>query len=818
MLNNTIKITLRNLGKQKAFTAINIAGLAIGVACCLLILLFVHYETSFDRWNAQADRIFRPVAEIQFGGMYHNLAVVGSPVGPDLQREFPEVLANCRFRQYGAFLVKRDGEDQLNIREENVLYVDSSFFIVFPAKVLEGDPGTCLTRPNTLALSRSRAEKYFGSPQLALGQTLVLDNKERWKITAVYEDIPDNTHFQADLLLSMNGNKEVEGDSPLWATSNNFQTYLLLRPGVDPDVFEQKFLAFSQKKVNETAQRIFGQDISALEATGQYVRFSLQPLTSIHLHSDRMVELRPNGSIQHVWIFSAIAGFILLLACINFMNLTTARSAHRAREIGVRKVLGSPRSALIRQFLGESVLMAGLAVTAAVLLAAAAMPWFSDLTNRPIQMPWSQPLFWGLLTASIGIVGLLAGVYPAFFLSAFDPIQTLKGASRRAGGASLRSALVVFQFATSIALIIATVAVYNQLNYIQQKKLGFQKDQVLILDDAYGLGDAIPAFKNALQQMPGVSSVTVSGYLPVPSNRSDQTFSKIREFREDQSVNMQFWSVDQDYLKTLGMELESGRFFDPENYPSDSSAMILNEAAVRIFGRQEPLGSKVYGLTSNIDGQPKPEDFKEWTVIGVVKDFHFASLRDNISALCLILGKSTGNIAIRYQAADTKGLLAAVETKWREMAPGQPFGYQFMDASFARMYAAEQRIGRIAGIFALLSIFISCLGLFGLAAYTAERRTKEIGIRRVLGASTGGIIGLLTRDFLRLVGLSLLFAGPLAWYFMSRWLQDFAYRTALSWWIFLLAGFIAIAIAFLTVSFQSWKVARVDPVDALRNE
>ncbi len=820
MFYNYLKITLRNLRKHPAYTFINIAGLAIGVACCLLIMLFVGYELSYDRWNTNAERIVRPVVEIKFGGAHMHLAVVGSTVGPDVQRDFPEVQAYCRFRQYGSYLVKRDGDGQQNIREENLVTADSSFFEVFPVKLLEGDARKCLTQPNSMVLSKSRAEKYFGAPQLAMGSTLVLENEERRQITGVFEDIPENTHFKADFLLAMNGNREVQEDSPLWASSNNFLTYLLLRPGTDRAEFESKFAAYSRKKVNETAQRIFGQDITKVEASGQYVRYFLQPLSSIHLHSDRIAEFQANGSIQHVWIFSAIALFVLLIACINFMNLTTARSAHRSREIGVRKVLGSPRSALVRQFLGESLILSGIAVGLAVIIAALAMPWFAELTNRPVRLPWQSLAFWFSLAAGTGLVGLLAGTYPAFFLSAFEPVKTLKGEQGKwAGGGRLRSALVVFQFSTAIILIIATGLVYKQLNFIQQKKLGFQKEQVLILEDAYALGDATQAFKNEVQKLPAVESATYSSYLPVPSSRSDQTYSKIRDFREDQSVNMQNWRVDADYLKTIGLELVAGRFFDPEQFASDSSAIVLNETAARLFGfADQPIGGKVYSHIGQVEGQSRPENFIELTVIGVVKDFHFSSLRDNIGALSMHLGRSTGLMSIRYQATDTKQLIADLEEQWKNTAPGQPFRYAFLDESFARTYATEQRIGKIAGIFGLLAILVSCLGLFGLATYTAERRTKEIGIRRVLGATTTGIVGLLSKDFLKLVLIALLVATPLAWYFMNNWLENFAYRTEIQWWVFALAGILAVVIAFLTVSFQSIKTALTNPVDSLRSE
>ena len=820
MFQNYIKIALRNLRKNKAFTFINVAGLAIGVACCMLIMLYVAHELSYDRWNPNAGRIFRPTADIKFGGSEFKLAVVGSVVGPDAAQELPEIQAFCRFRQRGSYLVKHDGQGQVNIREEDVLAVDSSFFEVFPLKMLQGDPVKCLTRPMSVAISKSRAEKYFGSIQMAVGQTLVLDNRERWQVSGVFEDMPANTHFQANLLLSLNGDQEIKEDPPLWATSNNFQTYLLLRKGTDLETFKTKFAALAKSKIALTAQRMLGMSVEEFEKTGQYARLRLQWLPDIHLHSDLTVELQPNGNIQYVWIFSAIAAFILLIACINFMNLSTARSAHRAREIGVRKVLGSQRSALVQQFLSETTLLAAMAMTLAVLIVTLALPAFGELTSRPIAMPWNNPLFWLSLVAGAGIVGVLAGIYPAFFLSAFDAIKVLKSQmSGRSGGARLRSALVIFQFTTAIVLIIATGLVFQQLNFIQHKKLGFQKEQVLIVDDVYALGDNVGAFRQEILKNPAVEAASISGYLPVPSNRSDNTYSKIREFREDQSVNMQNWRVDKDYLKTLGLELKTGRFIDPDTYPSDSTAMVLNERAAELFGYAgQPIGQKVYGIAGRIAGQPKPEDFIEYTVVGVVKNFHFSSLRDNIGALSFQLGDSRGAMTVRYKATESQALIAGLKDKWTAMAPDQPFRYRFMDDAFARVYAAEQRIGAIAGIFAILAVLISCLGLFGLAAFTAEQRTKEIGVRKVLGATAGSIVGLLSRDFLKLVLIALALATPLAWYAMRQWLENFAFRIEVKWWVFALAGLGAMLIAVLSVGYQSIKAALANPVKSLRSE
>ncbi len=818
MIQNYLKIAFRNLRKNRLYSFLNIFGLSLGIAACLLIVLYVTHELTYDQWNPNAGRIVRPAADINFGGNHFELAVVGSVVGPDALKEMPEVQSFCRFRDYGTYLVRRDGPSQQNIREEHVLTADSTFFELFPLKVLEGDAARCLTQPDVVAISRSRAEKYFSSPQMALGQTLLFENKERKQVTAVYEDMPVNSHFRADILISMNGNDEVKTDPPFWASNNNFHTYLLLRKGVSREAFRKKFDALSRKKISETAQGLLGTTMEEVEKTGQYARYYLQNLTDIHLHSNLNAELAPNGNIGYVWIFSAIAAFILLIACINFMNLATARSAGRAREVGIRKALGSKRSALIGQFLSESLLIAAFAVLLAVLLASLAMPWHRELTGRDLSMPWSSPVFWLSLVAGTGLVGLMAGSYPAFFLSAFDSIRVLKGQTTGIGkGGGFRNVLVVFQFSISVTLIIATILVFNQLNYIQNKKLGFEKSQVIIVDDAYGLGDKLYAFRDEMLRHPAFESATVSGFLPVPSNRSDQLFSLNRSFDKEKSVSMQRWRVDNDYIKTMGMNIVQGRSFDPGRV-TDSTGVILNETAARLFKFKDPIGQKIYTPDGSIEGQPRPEDFKELTVVGVVKDFHWASLRENIGALCLQLGRSQGEISFRYKGKETAAVVAQLEQGWKAMSPEQPFNYRFLDDSFARMYDAERRVGKIAGVFGLLSILVSCLGLFGLAAFTTEQRTKEIGIRKVLGASVTGITGLLAKDFMKLVLLAIVIATPLAWYFMKQWLSDFAYRIDIQWWMFAAAGIVAAVIAFLTVSFQSVKAALNNPVKSLRSE
>ncbi|MCB0656903.1 MAG: ABC transporter permease [Saprospiraceae bacterium] len=818
MFFNYFKIAFRQLKKNRLFSFTNIAGLSIGVASCLLILLFIAYELSFDRWIPRIDQIVRPHAEINFGGNEDAYPFVGSIVGPDAAAQLPEIEAWARVRTYGGYLVKVDQTDQQNALERRVMSVDNSFLNLFSLNLLAGDPGSALNEPNTLVISKTTAEKYFNSVDAALGKSLLLDNKKVWKVNGVYADIPPTTHFQADLLLSLAGNEEIKQESPLWATSNNFYTYFLLRDGVDYDSFKEKFLKLSRDKISITSSQLLGMSLEEFEATGQYARMDLDKVADIHLYSKFGSELTPGGNIRYIYIFGAIALFILLIACINFMNLTTAKSAQRSMEIGVRKVMGSTKQNLVTQFLSESFLMSFIAVVIAVLIAFLALPSFNELTARHIGMPWEKPLFWISLIAGILVTGFLAGSYPAIVLARFDPIRALKGQKSKAvSRINLRSVLVVFQFMIAIVLIVGSIMIYRQLNYIQHKDLGFNKEQVLIINNTYALGDQVQSFKNRVLSQPSVSSATVSSYLPVPSSYSNSTYSKSREFRQDQSINMQEWRVDYDYAKTLDLKMDEGRFFD-QKFPTDSFGVVINEAAAKILNYPEPLGQKIYGITGQLSHQPQPEDFTEYTIIGVVKDFNWQSLHDKIGALSMFLEPSQGLVSIRYQADDSKALLTAIENIWKEMAPTQPFSYRFMDESFSRMYEAEQRIGKIALIFAFLAILVSCLGLFGLTHFVTELRRKEIGIRKVLGATTESIVQMLNREFIVLVLIAMVIATPIAWYAMNRWLSDFAYRVNISWWIFALAGLIALGIALLTVSFQSLKAALANPVNSIKSE
>ncbi|MBN3583184.1 ABC transporter permease [Algoriphagus aestuarii] len=817
MFENYFKIALRNLKKHKFYTFINIFGLSVGVAVCMIISLFVINELSFDKHFKDADKIYRIHADIIFGGNHWNMIQAPAPMVEALPAEFPEVEYAVNFRERGSYLVKK--VDQ-NIKENNVIWASKDFFNVFETPLLEGNPEGVLAEPNTMAISKSTAEKYFPG-ESALGKSLILDNDMDFRITGIYEDIPQNTHFHFDFLLSMEGLEEAQTTSWL---SNNFQTYLKLREGSDPGDLNLKMKSLIKKNIEPELSKIFGEGatMDAMLSDGGKMEYELQPLLDIHLKSDLMGEFEPNFNITYVYLFVAIALFILVIACINFMNLSTARSSNRAKEVGIRKVMGSFRSHLIRQFLMESILLSVISFLIAIPIVALLLPVFNDLAGRTLSIPFSQVTFYGILIVGAIGTGLLAGTYPSFFLSGFKPVSILKGkvASGMKSG-MIRSTLVVFQFSISIILIIATIAVFNQLNYIQNKKIGFNKDQIITIDDIYALGDQAEAFKREILSNSMMESGTITGYLPVAGTwRSDTPWwAEGKDPKQTENlVSLQNWRVDYDYVKTMGMEIAEGRDFSMD-FPSDSSAVILNETAAKNFNFDgDPIGQKIYtmaGDNENLD----MNNLENKTVVGIVKNFHFESLKENIGSVMFFLSKRPQGIAsFRFSANNTDQVIQFVESKWNEFAPGQPFTYSFLDDRFGNMYAAETRLGKVFGIFAGFAIVIACLGLFALTAFTAEQRTKEIGIRKVLGSSIGSIIVLLSKEFAKLVLIAFLIATPVAWYAMRKWLEDYQFKQDLGWQVFLGAGLFAIVIALLTTSYQSIKAATANPVNSLKSE
>lgn len=807
MLKNYLKVAIRNLWKNKSFSAINIFGLAIGIGTCLLITLYVLDELSFDKFNKNSARIYRANVDLKFGGADQKFAVASAPLAFTMVKDYPQIENAVRFRNYGPAVVKKGNQ---NIHEQNIIYTDSTIFDVFTIPMIAGNPKKALTEPNSVVISESIANKYFGQTN-AVGKQLLFDNKKLYAVTGVIKDIPENSHFHYDFFISLAGDPSGKEDNWL---SFNFNTYLLLRQGTDPKVIQAKFDEIMKKHVFPQAENIMHVSADAFKKSGNYINFNLTPLTDIHLKSDRIGELSANSSIQTVYIFSAIAIFILLIACVNFMNLSTARSANRAKEVGVRKVLGTQRSNLIQQFLTESILLSLIAFIIALVISSLLLPFFNQLASKQFTLsPFAHPLLLPVLFMFAVAVGLLAGSYPALYLSAFKPIEVLKGKLGAGFKSSyFRSSLVVFQFFISIFLIFSTIVIYRQLSYIQNKKLGFNKEQVLTIKNTYAIGNNLEVFKDEVLKLPGVKSATVSGFLPVPSSRSDNPFFPEGQIDNKKAVAMQNWSIDNDYIPTLGMEILKGRNFSKE-YSTDSNGVIINETAARLFGYQNPIGKKIWKLVDINSGTTK-----NYTVIGVVKNFHFASLRENIGALCMVLDKSTDAVSFRLSADNIAGIIKNVEAVWKKLSPGEAFTYSFLNEDFNAMYASEQRTGKIFMVFAVLAIFIACLGLLGLATYAAEQRTKEIGIRKVLGASVSNIAGMLSKDFLKLVIIAAIITFPVAGWVMNRWLQDFAYRITISWWIFFAAGLVAVLIALIIVSFQAIKAAVLNPVKSLRTE
>ncbi len=825
MIRNYLTVALRNLRKQAFYSLINILGLSVGVAACLIIVLFIFDEVSYDKWNTKADRIYRLNNEIKFGGNHYRMTYSSAPAAHALSQDYPEIESTVRFRSYGSYLVKTaDGIE--NIKEANVMWTDSTFFKIFSVKVLEGDANTALTYPASVAISKKMAAKYFRNGN-ALGQSLILDNKYNAKITAIFEDIPAASHFHFDILISMVGDWPVakEAQSPVFF-SNNFNTYLLLKEGASPKGLEAKFPGFLEKYVGPQIAQLLGGDFTMekFRASGNKYEITLTPLLDIHLHSDLKGEFEANGGIAYVYLLGTIALFILAIACVNFMNLSTARSSNRAKEVGVRKVMGSLRSHLVRQFLAESTLVTVLAFVIAIAIAYLALPTFNSLSSKHLQLPFNNPAFYYGLVAMAMVVGMLAGIYPAFFLSGFKPVDVLKGKLSLGNKSGfIRSGLVVFQFVISIFLIVGAITVNRQLNYIQHKKLGFEKDQLLIVKDAYALRPNVQAFKDEALKIGSIESGTISGFLPVENsdvNRNDNSFWKEgKEPTTENLVSLQDWRVDNDYVRTFGMKIKMGRGFSAE-FPSDSSGVVLNEAAVLQFELGDnPIGQKITTFSGTPDGSPDPSRTRSWTVIGVVENFHFSTMREGITSLGLFLkGRSDGAVTFRFNGKDSQAVIQSLETLWKKLAPDQPFLYSFLDEDFGKMYAAEQKLGEIFTLFAGLAIIIACLGLFALTAFTAEQRTKEIGVRKVLGASVSSIVVLLSREFGKLILIAFALAVPLAWYAVDWWLRGYTYKVEIGWMVYALAGLSAFAIAWITVGYQSIRAAISDPVKSLRSE
>ena len=804
MLRNYFKTAWRNIRGSKVYSAINILGLAIGISTCFIIMLFVQDEMSYDRFHLKVDRIVRVSFKASINGGKINESNIMPPVAQALKNDYPEVEEATRLRRYGTQKISYGGK---SFKQGGIAFVDNNFFSVFTLPFLKGDIKNALVQPNTLVLTKETAVKYFGNDD-PIGKTLLFgDTKDLFTITGVIDNIPANSHFHFDMFGSLSGISNAKSQS--WMESNYF-TYLVLRQGDDYKKLEAKLPGMIEKYMGPQILQQMGMSLSQFRTKGNELGFALQPLTDIHLHSESSSELEPGGDLRYIYIFSAIAVFMLLIACINFINLSTASASKRAKEVGIRKVIGSGKGELVKQFLLESILVTFIALCISSILIQLALPIFNELSGKNLQLGFSiKPI---VTLVSLGLLtGLLAGIYPAFFLSSFKPIAVLKGKlSTSTKTLGLRSSLVVFQFFISVSLMVVTVVVYQQMKFIQSKQLGYDKEQLLVLPNSWALGNNEKIFKDQLLKDPRVVNATISAYKPAGESYNNNALA-YPEGKDNQVMKTLEYKVDEQYIPTMGMQMAAGRNFST-TYTSDSTAMLINETAAKAFG----WGDNAIGKKITRQNSDKGKNFT-YTVVGIVKDFHFRSLHEAITPLLMVLNPECGLI-IRIKTKDTPGLLSSMKQQWADFHAEEAFSYAFMDDLYNKAYSAEQKTGRILNIFSLLTILVACMGLFGLATYTAEQRSKEIGIRKVLGASVIQVTHMLSKEFIKLVLIACVISFPLSWWAVHTWLQNFAYRTDISWWIFLLAGAAAILIALFTVSFQAIKAAMANPVKSLRTE
>jgi len=792
------------------YSAVKIGGFALSIAACLLIALYIKNELSYDKNWKDADRIYRVIGEYNNNGKIESGADWPAPMAKVLRTDFPEVEKAGRFMDaplfYGAGSNQvRSAEQEQNTFEQGFSYADQDMLDILQMPMVYGDRAHALSEPNTMVLSKGKADKYFPK-QDPVGKIMVLNNDvtHPYKIGGVIQDFPATSHIHYDFLLTMTGHQLWDGEQTTWMASN-YPVYILLKKGSDPALFQSKLKLILTKYY-----------IPALKASGnkeaddvvKNAKILVQPITDVRLYSSSIDDRLEKGDIKFIWLFGAIAVFILVIAGINFINLATARSANRAKEVGLRKVVGSYRSSLIKQFLTESILFSFLSFALGMLLAILLLPYFNTLAAKSMTIPWTAWWLLPLLIGAVFVIGIVAGIYPSFYLSSFKPISVLKGhLSKGTKNSFLRNGLVIFQFTTSIILIIGTIVIYTQTKYILNKKTGFDKDQLLLIQGTNTLEDKRDAFKNELLKSSEIKSVSIGDYLPISGTKRDgNTFWKEGKIKEDIGVGSQKWVVDHDYLKTLGMHIIEGRYFS-KDMASDSAAIVINKTMAAKLGLKDPLGQRI------------ENGWQKFTIIGVMDDFNFESMRQDVTPLSLILGNYNSSIvSVKISGADTKSVISYVSSLWKSFSPNQPFRYTFLDESFANMYADVQRTGSIFTSFAILAIIIACLGLFALSAFMAEQRNKEIGIRKVLGATVSGITTMLSKDFVKLVVISIVIASPVAYWAMSKWLQDFAYRISISWWMIAAAGLAAIIIALITISFQSIKAAVANPMKSLRTE
>jgi putative ABC transport system permease protein len=811
MILNYLKIAWRNLLKNQTFSLINITGLSIGITACILISVYILHESSYDKQVPNGENVYRLTSSIVLDGKTQWDISFSANTAPTIKTDFEEVVATGRLMDnnlfYGAGTNEiRFDNDPLQHHEEGFSYADQSIIDILGIKMVNGEAKSALAKPNTIVISEKIANKYFKG-QNPVGKSMYLNgkNEQVFTINGVMENFASTSHLKYDFLITLKGVEFGEGEQTRWVQSN-YTTYLLLKPGTDVAQFNKKLTKVILVKYLKPALKDVG--FALANDLEKIAKLVLQPLAAINLHSNHINgESSLRNDYKIIWIFGIVALFILVIASINFINLSTAKSANRAKEVGLRKVAGSTRGNLIGQFLTESILVTIISFAVGLFMAALLMPYFSAMAGKDLSIPFQNPIFLPTIVFTAVLIGVLAGIYPSLYLSGFNPINVLKGKLRmgsKSGG--LRSSLVVFQFTISVILIVGTIIVNQQLNYILTSKIGFEKDQVIQLYGTNMLGDKIGSFKEELKKIPGVNNVSISDFLPIEGTKRNGN-SFVNEGRDgiDQNVPGQSWDVDEDYLATLGIKLLAGRNFKKE-LATDDKAVIINQEMAKRLNLSQPIGKRIsrYGQL--------------WEIIGVVQDFNFDSMREKVRPLALFRGMSPSVISLKVNTKDMGSVLATMKEKWSVFAPNFEYRYSFMDDTFTKMYENVSRIKAIFTSFAILAIFVACLGLFALSAFLVEQRSKEMSIRKVLGASVASIFQLLTNNFLVLILISLIIAFPVAYYLMKNWLNDYEYRIEIGWQVFVISAAISIAIALFTISYQALKAAVANPIESLKAE
>jgi putative ABC transport system permease protein len=786
MLLNYFKIAFRNLYRQKGYSFINIIGLSVGMAASILILLWVQDELSFDRFHKNTNNLYRVLTEWRLNGEKLYFEITPAPLADLVKAEVPEVSNATRFHEMGRMLLNHN---DITIYEQDGAFADPAFLEMFTFPLIAGDNRTALNNPYSIVVSEELAHKYFGDEQ-AIGKTMRFENTFDMIVTGVFQKVPSNSHIKFQFLVPFIAQKALGRNLDNNWNDFNYSTYIQAADNADADEIRRKLKLAKEKQLGED---------------GQDTDFLIQSVNDIHLESSFLDSGGGQGDKQYVYIFSVVAVFILLIACINFMNLATARSAKRAKEVGLRKVIGANRQQLIWQFLGESTLLTFVALVIALLLVHLLLPVYNDLSSKELVLSLDLKFVLGLIAIAL-ITGLLAGSYPALLLSSFQPAKVLKGIFKAGtGGATFRKTLVVVQFTLSIILIVSTIIIYNQLSYIRTKKLGYNHENIVAVSVKGNARNSYLSLKNELLKQSEVISVT-SASQDLNNIASTTSGGEWEGKPADMRLLLNQVSVDHDFINTFGIEMAQGRAFS-QGFASDSTAFIINEEAAAQMGIENPVGARfsVHGVTGKI--------------VGVAKNFHFKSMHAKIEPMLLFVSPNWRNrMYIKVNADNIPATIATLEKTWKQFEPNYPFEYQFLDESYDKMYRAEQRAGKLFNYFAGIAIITSCLGLFGLAAYTAEQKSKEISIRKVLGASVVSVTMLFSREFTRLVIVAMVLATPVAWYLMNKWLEDFAYRIEVEWWVFVVAGATAFLIALLTISYQSIKTALSNPVNSLRSE